>query len=474
MCFFVTYYISFFILGLDLGQQQKNSFLHVPPSSRMTSLKNSDDKTGDFQKSQEQYDSSETQNTSFDDSLKKNFEQEYPPLIQSQKIMTKDCYAVTPSQEISSKDDNEQRANRESLSVFHQKAEKNDVNTLEKSTKDLSRAASLKNGAKTSTEPLESGTLSKQNGQEEDLGSKNPLNESGTSPKESGTSTKESGTSPTKNGSSSLKIGTDVSQKPFQKSVNSLDKSHSSLSKIGAKNGNLSADNGTSSHKSGTSFLNNGNKSNLNENDNSILSNIPLQSQKHNVPLKDSLQKSPKMSPNFKNMSKEGRQEAKKILETKSNKLENANKRTSSVNLTRFSQNLILATGSSTLRSNRLQELNVKLVILAATAEDLENGVSPPTLEGVASQNILLNENRDNEQDIEKYFHQAAELIQGVKKGAVMVHAPEGGGVSALKRGGASSSVDSRRGEGFAAALCAAFLIKHEGQTAKEALENIK
>ena len=50
-----------------------------------------------------------------------------------------------------------------------------------------------------------------------------------------------------------------------------------------------------------------------------------------------------------------------------------------------------------------------------------------------------------------------------------MVHAPEGG---AFKKG--ASLADSRRGEGFAAALSAAYLIKHQGFTAKAALECIK
>ena len=99
----------------------------------------------------------------------------------------------------------------------------------------------------------------------------------------------------------------------------------------------------------------------------------------------------------------------------------------------------------------------------------IDAGSSTPTLEGVASKSILLDENRDNEKEIENYFHTAADWIHELKKGVAMVHAPEGG---AFKKG--ASLADSRRGEGFAAALSAAYLIKHQGFTAKAALECIK
>ena len=71
-------------------------------------------------------------------------------------------------------------------------------------------------------------------------------------------------------------------------------------------------------------------------------------------------------------MSKaDSRHEAKKILETKSNIMEKASRRASALNLTRLCPTLVLATGSSTLRSVRLQELNVTFVILATTAEEI-------------------------------------------------------------------------------------------------------
>ena len=149
------------------------------------------------------------------------------------------------------------------------------------------------------------------------------------------------------------------------------------------------------------------------------------------------------------------RHEVKKILETKSNILEKASRRASALNMTRLCPTLVLATGSSTLRSVRLQELNVTFVILATTAEEAEvrggSSATPPTLlEGVANKSILLDENKDNEEQIELYFHNAADWIHELKVGVAMVHAPEGG---AFKKG--SSLTDSRRGEGFAAALCA-------------------
>ena len=153
------------------------------------------------------------------------------------------------------------------------------------------------------------------------------------------------------------------------------------------------------------------------------------------------------------------RYEVKKILETKSNILEKASRRASALNMTRLCPTLVLATGSSTLRSVRLQELNVTFVILATTAEEAEVGggstVTPPTLlEGVANKSILLDENKDNEEQIELYFHNAADWIHELKVGVAMVHAPEGG---AFKKG--ASLTDSRRGEGFAAALCAVSCI---------------
>ena len=153
------------------------------------------------------------------------------------------------------------------------------------------------------------------------------------------------------------------------------------------------------------------------------------------------------------------RHEVKKILETKSNILEKASRRASALNMTRLCPTLVLATGSSTLRSVRLQELNVTFVILATTAEEAEvrggSSATPPTLlEGVANKSILLDENKDNEEQIELYFHNAADWIHELKVGVAMVHAPEGG---AFKKG--ASLTDSRRGEGFAAALCAVSCI---------------
>ena len=160
--------------------------------------------------------------------------------------------------------------------------------------------------------------------------------------------------------------------------------------------------------------------------------------------------------------------EARKILHKKSNIMEKANQRASALNTTKISPKLVFATGASTLRSVRLEEMQVTLVILASTAEDLESSWTTPTLEGVASQVIVLDENRDNESQIEKYLHLAADGVHQ-ERGVAMVHAPEGG---AFKKGG--SGLDSRRGEGFAAALCAAYLIKYEGQTTQQALESIK
>ena len=164
--------------------------------------------------------------------------------------------------------------------------------------------------------------------------------------------------------------------------------------------------------------------------------------------------------------------EARKIMQKKSNIIEKANQRASALNITKISPKLVFATGASTLRSVRLEEMQVTLVILASTAEDLENSWTTPTLEGVDSKVIVLDENRDNESQIEKYLHMAADWVSDEeKRGVAMIHAPEGG---VFKKANGSGSSDSRRGEGFAAALCAAYLIKYDGQTAKQALESIK
>ena len=164
--------------------------------------------------------------------------------------------------------------------------------------------------------------------------------------------------------------------------------------------------------------------------------------------------------------------EARKIMQKKSNIIEKANQRASALNITKISPKLVFATGASTLRSVRLEEMQVTLVILASTAEDSENSWTTPTLEGVASKVIVLDENRDNESQIEKYLHMAADWVSDEeKRGVAMIHAPEGG---VFKKANGSGSSDSRRGEGFAAALCAAYLIKYDGQTTQQALESIK
>ncbi len=163
------------------------------------------------------------------------------------------------------------------------------------------------------------------------------------------------------------------------------------------------------------------------------------------------------------------RHEVKKILQNKSSIMEKASQRASALNLTRLCPALVFATGTSTLRSVRLQELNIGLVILAATAEDLADGKAAPNLEGVASKQIIIDENRDNDKQIATYLHDAADWIHNSKSGVAMVHAPEGG---AFKKG--ASLADSRRGEGFASALCAAYLVKYQGQSAQEALDGIK
>ena len=164
--------------------------------------------------------------------------------------------------------------------------------------------------------------------------------------------------------------------------------------------------------------------------------------------------------------------EARKIMQKKSNIIEKANQRASALNITKISPKLVFATGASTLRSVRLEEMQVTLVILASTAEDLENSWTTPTLEGVDSKVIVLDENRDNESQIEKYLHMAADWVSDEeKRGVAMIHAPEGG---VFKKANGSGSSDSRRGEGFAAALCAAYLIKYDGQNTQQALESIK
>lgn len=147
--------------------------------------------------------------------------------------------------------------------------------------------------------------------------------------------------------------------------------------------------------------------------------------------------------------------------------MEKVGQRTSALNLTRLCSTLVFATGSSTLRSMRLEELNVNLVIHASTVEDLEGGKATPTLEGVPFKAIVLDENRDQEKDIERYLHEAADLIHGNAQGVVMVHAPESG---VFKKG----FNDSRRGEGFAAALCAAYFIKYNGFTTQTAMDAIR
>lgn len=178
-----------------------------------------------------------------------------------------------------------------------------------------------------------------------------------------------------------------------------------------------------------------------------------------------------KLSPAASSPTKslENRREVKKILENKSNIMEKASQRASALNMTRLCPTLVFATGSSTLRSVRLQELNVTLVILATTAEELESGKATPTLEGVACRQIVLDLNRDNEDKIESYLHNAADWIHDLPKGVAMVHAPESG---AFKKG--ANLQDTRRGENFAAALCAAYLVKYKEMSAQEAVETIK
>ena len=103
------------------------------------------------------------------------------------------------------------------------------------------------------------------------------------------------------------------------------------------------------------------------------------------------------------------------------------------------------------------------------TFEEIEEkGHAPPMLEGVASETIVINENRDTEKDIEKYLHEGADMIH-FTKGVTMVHAPESG---AFKK--KSNLGDSRSGEGFAAALCAAYMIKYQDMKTQQALQSIK
>ena len=76
---------------------------------------------------------------------------------------------------------------------------------------------------------------------------------------------------------------------------------------------------------------------------------------------------------------------------------------------------------------------------VTSTAEEIDAGSSTPTLEGVASKSILLDENRDNEKEIELYFHNAADWIHELKKGVAMVTPLR---VGPLKRGPALQIVD--------------------------------
>ena len=124
-------------------------------------------------------------------------------------------------------------------------------------------------------------------------------------------------------------------------------------------------------------------------------------------------------------------------------------------------------------RSVRLEELNVVRVLHALTYEEIEekgHTAQPATnLEGVSAKTIVLNENKDTEAEIEIYLNEAADWIHQ-SHGVVMVHAPEAGAFS--KKAG--NLKDSRRGEGFAAALCAAYFVKYQGMSTQKALESIK
>ena len=144
-------------------------------------------------------------------------------------------------------------------------------------------------------------------------------------------------------------------------------------------------------------------------------------------------------------------------------------------NLMRLDPAIIYASGSATLRSLRLSEMNITHIIHASTKEEAESkSYAPPpsSIEGVALTKIILDENRDDEAVMEKYLHEAANLIQDVKAkkkgGTIMIHTPEGG----VKRGQVMG--DSRRGEGVAAALIAAYFIKYAGKSSEEALDIFK
>ena len=131
---------------------------------------------------------------------------------------------------------------------------------------------------------------------------------------------------------------------------------------------------------------------------------------------------------------------------------------------------MMMMKSHSIFRSVRLEELKVSRVLHALTYEDVEEkGHATPTLEGVVTHTIVLNENKDTEKDIEKYLHDAADWISQCKVGVTMIHAPEAG---AFKKKAAYN--DSRSGEGFAAALCVAFMVKYQGMTTQNALESIK
>ena len=126
----------------------------------------------------------------------------------------------------------------------------------------------------------------------------------------------------------------------------------------------------------------------------------------------------------------------------------------------------------SSNRSVRLEELNVVRVLHALTFEEIEEkGYTPPTnLEGVSTKTIVLNENKDTEKEIDIYLNEAADWIHQSKGGVAMVHAPEAGAFH--KKAG--NLKDSRRGEGLAAALCAAYFVKYQGMSTQKALESIK
>ena len=119
-----------------------------------------------------------------------------------------------------------------------------------------------------------------------------------------------------------------------------------------------------------------------------------------------------------------------------------------------------------------MEELNVVRVLHALTFEEIEEkGYTPPTnLEGVSTKTIVLNENKDTEKEIDIYLNEAADWIHQSNGGVAMVHAPEAGAFH--KKAG--NLKDSRRGEGLAAALCAAYFVKYQGMNTQKALESIK